>query len=146
MVNEDEIWGEMFDLIPKMQLAVRKALKKDIETYEHGHSLMERERMGLRTALGFIRKKWVMDIIYFIHLKETPYFSEIQHNLKDISSRSLTDRLNDLEEVGILNRVVQTGKPIHVYYELTEFGHGIYELIIPLLTYFNSHRKARDDS
>ena len=37
-----------------------------------------------------------------------------------------------MEELGMINRHVKTGKPIRVFYELTDFGLGIYELLMPL--------------
>ena len=102
---------------------------------------MRQERLGLRKSLEFIRKKWVLDIIYYVHLKDRPYYSDIMNNLPEINTRSLTDRLIELEENGILRRNVQTGRPIRVSYELTEFGLGIYTLLIPLLAYFNAGTK-----
>jgi len=32
----------------------------------------------------------------------------------------------------MINRTVKTGKLIRVYYELTDFGSGIYEMLMPL--------------
>ncbi|MHA1454017.1 MAG: winged helix-turn-helix transcriptional regulator [Promethearchaeota archaeon] len=44
----------------------------------------------------------------------------------------MTNRLQEMEELGMINRTVKTGKLIRVYYELTDFGSGIYEMLMPL--------------
>jgi DNA-binding HxlR family transcriptional regulator len=41
----------------------------------------------------------------------------------------------------MINREIKTGKPIRVYYELTDFGLGIYELLIPMLSFFSHNVK-----
>ncbi len=127
-----EIWGEMYDLIPKIREVVRKALRKDSEYIVHGKTIQKMERDVLRSRLDMLRRKWIIDILYYARLKEKPYFSDFQKNLDDINSRTLTNRLQEMEELGMITRNVQTGKPIRVYYELTDFGLGIYELLMPL--------------
>jgi len=85
----------------------------------------------------FLRKKWIVDLIYEIHLLKTPYYSDLHKNLPEINTRSLSKQLSELEDLGMINREIKTGKPIRVYYELTDFGLGIYELLIPLLSFFS---------
>ncbi len=77
-----------------------------------------------------------MDIIYTIVNLEKPYYNEIKKTLVDVNSRTLTTRLSDLREKNIIERHVENGQPIRVFYTMTEFGKGIYELILPLIFYF----------
>ncbi|MFX0043432.1 MAG: winged helix-turn-helix transcriptional regulator [Candidatus Hodarchaeota archaeon] len=42
--------------------------------------------------------------------------------MEDISSRSLSDRLKQLEELNLITRTVQDGRPPKVLYELSEKG------------------------
>lgn len=127
-----DIWGDLLELLPKIRETVRKALRKDNEYFVHGKVMQKMERDALRSRLDMLRKKWLLDILYFARIKERPYFADFQKNLDNINSRTLTNRLQEMEELGMINRTVQTGKPIRVYYELTDFGMGIYELLMPL--------------
>ena len=130
--KENEIWGELYTEIPKMRKIVRECLRKDAEYIVHGKIIQEKERFLLRKRLDMLRRKWIIDILYFTRIHGKPYFADYQKNLEGINSRTLTNRLHEMEELGMINRTVQTGKPIRVYYELTDFGLGIYELLIPL--------------
>ena len=134
----------MIDLIPEMRLATREALKKDIATYEHGVQTQAKERNSLRNNFEILRKKWIVDLIYTIHLFENPYYSDIHKYLPDINTRTLSKRLSELEELGMVNREVKTGRPIRVYYELTDFGLGLYELLVPLLTFISMNTQKRE--
>jgi DNA-binding HxlR family transcriptional regulator len=141
MSKMDEIWRDMIEHIPKTRAIVREALKKDIEFFEHGKILQGKERNSLRKNFEFLRKKWIVDILYFIHLQKNPHFADIQKGLDGINSRTLTNRLQEMEDLGLISRNVKTGKPIRVFYELTDLGLGVYELLIPLLTFLSMNLK-----
>ena len=127
-----EIWGDILAEIPKLRIMLRAAFRKDQEFTVHGKIIQKMERDVIRERLDMLRKKWIMDILYFVRLKENPYFADIQKGLEGINSRTLTNRLQELDELGMLNRIVQTGKPIRVFYELTDYGSGVYELLMLL--------------
>ena len=135
-----EIWSEMNDLIPKMREAVKEGLKKDFETNLHDVEQIQKELQFLNDPLNFLQKKWTMDLIYIIRIlkekEETPYFNEIKRALPNLNSRTLTTRLKEFEEQYIVNRIVTNTQPIRVSYELTDFGNGVYELLLPLLMFF----------
>lgn len=56
-------------------------------------------------------------------------FSEIRECIPDISDRLLTERLKELEEVGILVREVSTGRPVQVLYRLTPKGEALQPIL-----------------
>jgi DNA-binding HxlR family transcriptional regulator len=144
-IKFQEIWSELLEFIPKMRSIVREALRKDHVYTVHGTTIQGLEREQLRSNLDMLRKKWLVDILYFVRISKNPYFADIQKNLPGINSRTLTDRLQELEELGMINRIVKTGKPIRVYYELTDFGLGIYELLIPLNLFILDNLHQLDD-
>jgi len=51
-------------------------------------------------------------------------FGQLQRVMKGISAKSLTFRLRELEQAGILTRNVFAGFPLHVEYVLTEKGEA----------------------
>jgi len=129
-------WKEMDEQIPLMREAVRKDLKKDLETFVHNDAHIQKELHFLNEALHFLQKKWTMDLIYIIRIKGKPYFNDIRRALPNINSRTLTTRLKEFEENHIVTRTVSNTQPIRVSYELTDLGKGVYELLIPLLIFF----------
>ena len=131
-----EIWKEMIDVIPIMRKAVRTGMIRDKENIFHNIHQIQMERKFINKALGFFHGKWTLDIIYTIVNLEKPYYNEIKKTLVDVNSRTLTTRLSDLREQNIIERHVENGQPVRVFYTITEFGKGIYELILPLIFYF----------
>lgn len=60
-------------------------------------------------------------------------FHEMQAELGGVSSRTLTERLRALEELGVIDRNVYAGIPLHVEYALTEKGERLLDALFPLL-------------
>ncbi len=137
--TSEEIWNEVYALIPKIREAVRSGIKEDQEQNLHDAEIIRLEREGLNITLEFLRKKWVIDIIYILSILKRPYFNQIRKAAPEINSRTLTVRLKEFESQGIVSRTVENTQPLRVYYELTDLGQGMYELLLPLLLF---HAKA----
>jgi len=71
---------------------------------------------------------WILLIIYTL-LKSDMRFGEIQKALPDINSRTLTIRLKELEERGLVNRIQYTQIPPKVVYSLTPKGRKMEKLM-----------------
>ncbi|MFX1528549.1 MAG: winged helix-turn-helix transcriptional regulator [Promethearchaeota archaeon] len=138
------IWKDMDEQIPLMREAVMKGLKKDFETFVHDDAHIQKELLFLNDALNFLQKKWTMDLIYIIRIKEKPFFNDIRRALPNINSRTLTTRLKEFEKNYIVTRTVSNTQPIRVSYELTDLGKGVYELLIPLLIFFSREKYKID--
>jgi len=86
---------------------------------EHGHS-----KCPIEKTMSVIGGKWT-----FMILRDLFYgprrFGELQRSLKGISPRTLSTRLKELEEEGIVSRVIYSEIPPHVEYSLTEKGQTI---------------------
>ncbi|MBD3341630.1 MAG: hypothetical protein GF353_21170 [Candidatus Lokiarchaeota archaeon] len=131
-----EAWEEMINIIPKLREAVRKSMERDQQMFVHNISRVKMERNFMRNAMDFFHGKWALDIIYTIVNLKTPYYNDIQKTLSDINSRTLTMRLKELQKKNVIKRNVEMGQPIRVYYTMTEFGMGVYEMILPFIFYF----------
>jgi DNA-binding HxlR family transcriptional regulator len=83
----------------------------------------------------FIRKKWNVRILYELEIHSGLNFNEIMRHLEGISTRSLSDRLKQLEDLNLITRTVQNGRPPKVLYELSKKGRGIIELIQFIILY-----------
>ena len=131
-----EIWKELYTMIPKMRKAVRAGIDRDHEHIPHDAERIQQEQEGLSTSFEFLRKKWVIDLIYILSILKRPYFNQIRKSVPEINSRTLTIRLKEFESQGIVTRTVENTQPLRVYYELTELGQGVYELVLPLLFFY----------
>jgi len=85
----------------------------------------------VEAALEQISGKWKGLIIY--HLKdETLRFSELSKQVGNVTQRSLTKQLRELESDGIVYRKVYPVVPPKVEYSLTEKGKKLRDVIFAL--------------
>ncbi|WP_250470156.1 MULTISPECIES: helix-turn-helix domain-containing protein [unclassified Caballeronia] len=84
----------------------------------------------VRDVLDRLGEKWSTLIV--MALAERPRrFAEFARLIPDISKRSLTHSLRNLEEDGIITRHVFPTKPVSVEYRLSDLGHS---MLAPLAT------------
>lgn len=69
---------------------------------------------------------------------ESKGFNELQRATK-LSSKTLSSALKDLEEAGIIRRVVVSDRPFRVRYELTERGKELKPLFQEMEKWGNKH-------
>ncbi|MFP9097573.1 winged helix-turn-helix transcriptional regulator [Flavobacterium sp. RHBU_24] len=97
-------------------------------------------------ALYVIGGKWKLRIIIALaegHCR----FNELQRTLEGISAKVLSNELKDLEINGFVKRVVNTGIPVIVTYELTDYTDSLKEVLQALGNWGEQHReKLRSES
>lgn len=72
---------------------------------------------GMRVLGG----KWKGSILW--HLKDGPVrFNDLARQLGGASKKMVSQRLQEMEELGLVKREVVSDRPIAVVYEITEFG------------------------
>lgn len=79
-------------------------------------------------AMGILSKKWNCLIIRCM-LSEPRRFSDISNFVEGLSDRLLSQRLQELEESGIVKRRVYSTKPVLVEYSLTEKGASLRQVV-----------------
>lgn len=83
----------------------------------------------ITSTASLIGKKWHPVIIHRL-LKHGPSgFNELKKNVDGISSKVLSDSLEDLEEKHLVNRAIISEKPFRVEYSLTEYGTSLEPVI-----------------
>ena len=135
-----DVFSKLVDLLPIIQETALECLERELELYKHDRSRMFMEREGILRFFRFLQRKWALDIIYVLLIQGELHFNEIRRILEGISSRTLTDRLSELKERGIITRTVQQDKPVKVIYSLTDFGRGLAALFVPVLFYGLSYK------
>jgi len=97
-------------------------------------------------ALYVIGGKWKLRII--IALSDgNKRFNELQRAVTGISARILSNDLKELELNGFIRRHVDTGTPVVILYELTEYSHTLEDVLRSLSEWGMMHReKVRKDN
>jgi DNA-binding HxlR family transcriptional regulator len=79
-------------------------------------------------TMGVIGGKWKILIIFMIY-NEINRFGKMSMMLKDISKQMLTTQLRELENDGIIRRVIYPEIPPRVEYFLTDKGKSLLPII-----------------
>jgi len=75
-------------------------------------------------ASELIGRRWTGAIIYLL-LRQRCRFATLRDGIPDITDRMLSDRLQELEQEGIVERTVVPDTPIRVEYALTKKGRAL---------------------
>lgn len=99
-----------------------------------------RQRLkAISDALYAIGGKWRLQIIVAM-LEGTSRFNELQRSIDGISSKVLASELKDLEENGFIRRIVHSGPPVVVQYELTGYSQSLTNVLDALYEWGSRHR------
>lgn len=92
-------------------------------TYKNGEY-----RCAMELTLDLIGGKWKSLILW--HLGEkTMRFSDLRRSLPQITQKMLTQQLRQLEENGLVDRLIYTQIPPKVEYSLTEAGKSLLPIL-----------------
>ncbi|WP_027087856.1 winged helix-turn-helix transcriptional regulator [Cohnella panacarvi] len=86
------------------------------------------------SAAELLGKKWT-GLIIRVLLGGPRRFKDIKEQIPDMSDKMLTDRMKELEALGILTRTVYPEMPVRIEYELTEKGRQLEEVIVSIQTW-----------
>lgn len=87
----------------------------------------------LADAMSVLSKKYALETISIIDAHEPMRFKTLEDHLSDASSKTLSDRLDQLVEEGLVTRTQYEEIPPRVEYELTEDGREFRHNLEPLL-------------
>lgn len=79
-------------------------------------------------AVELIGRRWVGAILRTL-IGQPRRFNEIMAAIPGLSDRLLTERLRELENEGVVRRIVHDERPVRVTYELTECGESLEPII-----------------
>jgi DNA-binding HxlR family transcriptional regulator len=93
----------------------------------------------ITTTATLIGKKWHPVIIHRL-LEEGPLgFNALKEEVDGISSKVLSDSLEDLEEETLVNREIVSEKPFRVEYSLTDRGDSLAPVIYEMRDWGMEH-------
>lgn len=85
-------------------------------------------------ASELIGRRWTGAIIYVL-LRARCRFATLRDAIPDITDRMLSERLQELEQEGIVERTVVPETPVRVEYALTRKGRGLASAIDAISTW-----------
>jgi DNA-binding HxlR family transcriptional regulator len=121
-----EITQDLFELIGRQETDLHEEIDRTVET------------------LQVFFNKWIVEIMYILRVRGVLRFNELKDSLGGISGRTLSTRLTDLEERGLVHRELYDEMPVRVEYSLTEKGHDVANLAMPLIVYLRADERARE--
>ncbi len=81
------------------------------------------EPCPIERGMRIIGGKWKGSILW--HLQEGPVrFNDLARQLGGASKKMVTQRLKEMEEIGLIRREVLSTRPVAVAYEITDFGRS----------------------
>ena len=99
------------------------------------------EPSAVKDNLNVMKKvfgKWSIEIILSTYSMKSVGFGDLRRLLQGISSRVLSKKLKDLEELGFLERRVVESKPPRVRYTLSKKGELLAKLGEPVILYLRN--------
>ncbi len=110
-------------------------------------SMKERniEETGFGYALKMIGGNFRLPILYTLTEYETVRFNEMRRFIVDISSRSLTITLRQMEEDGLISRNEVSHFPLCVEYSLTDYGRTLCKIIDEISEWGDRNKKEGED-
>jgi DNA-binding HxlR family transcriptional regulator len=79
-------------------------------------------------SIDIIGKKWT-GLIVRVLMDGPKRFRDLKDQIPNVSDKMLTDRMKELERLGIVIRRVYPETPVLIEYELTEKGKALEEVI-----------------
>ena len=83
----------------------------------------------IEATFKIIGKKWAVLVIREL-FRGTKQFNRFLENIQGITPKVLTERLRELEKVGIIKRRIVSKYPIKVEYELTDLGKAFEPVLL----------------
>ena len=98
----------------------------------------------INLSLELLGDRWTLLIIRDLIFAGKRHFREFLQSDEGISSRTLAERLQTLQEEGILNRSDDPTHGLKTVYRLTEAGIDLLPVLATLGAWGSKHRKADD--
>jgi DNA-binding HxlR family transcriptional regulator len=90
-------------------------------------------RCALSDVMGLLGRKYVMKVVCIVGVHGTARFGEIEAHLPEASTSTLSTRLDDLVDAGLLERECYAEIPPRVEYELSDDGTELAERLRPVV-------------
>lgn len=91
-------------------------------------------------VIDLLGRKYAMQVICIVGHFETVRFNVLKNYLSDASSSTISRRLEDLSDAGLISRTMYDEIPPRVEYELTKNGRELQERLVPIVEWSAQHQ------
>lgn len=92
-------------------------------------NMPELKSCPIETTFRIIGKRWTVLVIREM-LRGHKQFNRFMENIEGISPKVLTERLRELEHLGIVSRKIVSEYPVKIEYSLTDLGKGFEPVLL----------------
>lgn len=92
--------------------------------------------------MELLSRKYAIQVICAVGLLQPARYREIENSFSDVSSSTLSTRLNELTEAGLLERTRHNEIPPRVEYRLTNEGNELRERLEPLIDWIENRNET----
>jgi DNA-binding HxlR family transcriptional regulator len=96
---------------------------------ESVYNMPELKSCPIETTFRIIGKRWTVLTIREM-LRGHKQFNRFMENIEGISPKVLTERLRELEHLGIVRRKIVSEYPVKIEYSLTDLGKGFEPVLL----------------
>jgi DNA-binding HxlR family transcriptional regulator len=97
------------------------------------------------TTATLIGRKWHPVVLHRLLEHGPSGFNELKEAVDGVSSKVLSEALDDLEEKELVDREIISEKPVRVQYSLTGHGRSLEPVILAMRDWGLDHLRAPDD-
>ncbi|MFC0274878.1 winged helix-turn-helix transcriptional regulator [Metabacillus herbersteinensis] len=98
----------------------------------------------MESAFSLLGKRWT-GIIVHVLLDGPKRFKDLTDTIPSISQKMLAERLKELENEGLIERVVLAETPVKVIYQLTEKGNSLEGVMREVQLWANQYCQKGED-
>lgn len=95
----------------------------------HLNEMYWKDNCGIAFTLSVIGGRWKINILSYLLNERKLRYNELKKRLVGISERMLISKLKELENDGLINRIVYQQVPPKVEYELTGLGLSLKQIL-----------------
>lgn len=99
---------------------------------------------GVEQALKLLEGRWKLVILFHLFGGRVMRFSDLERAIPLISQKMLIQQLRQMEQDGIVRRIVHHQVPPKVEYELTDWGQTLCPALDALLTWAADRPRTED--
>ena len=100
----------------------------------------------MELGINILSGKWKLRILRNLYIKKVVRFNELQRNLGNITTKTLTEQLRELEDKKMIKRTIYPEIPPKVEYSLTEIGSSIEPVLKTLCDWGNEYLELIDNN
>ena len=126
--------GKLDAFLDELAVGHRRAMEETVKWLTTTGTLEQEIAASVR-ALNPLLQKWSIEICFLLRMRDMLRFGELKDGLPGIGSRTLSQRLKELEQQGIIERKVFAEVPVRVEYRLTPKGLRMGDLFLPVIAH-----------